>query len=108
MSNHKKGQPWLTQYPRLISGGWSDGNDIRTQVHSAVCELHECEFDAKDGYDPELFAMGLMKADALIQEAFGMLVDRYRLDLDVLKTAFIKGNADYFIDPVPFLESEEE
>ena len=108
LNNHKKGQPWLVQYPRLIEGGWKDGNDMRTQVHNAVCELHECEFDAKDGYDPAEFAERLMRADALVQECFGMLMDRYRLDLDAIKTAFIKGNADHFIDPVPFLEPEEE
>ena len=52
LNNHKKGQPWTTQYPRRADGGWKDGNNVRSQLYSASIALDSTLYNAVDGYDP--------------------------------------------------------
>ena len=51
LNNHKKGQPWTTQYPRRADGGWKDGNNVRSQLYSASIALDSALYNAVDGYD---------------------------------------------------------
>lgn len=108
MANHKKGQPWLTQYPRRADGGWKDGNNVRSQLYEAHIALDDALFHAVDGYDPEEQFDRMQDAYSRLQEAMDMLADRFRIDRDVAKASFIKANHDSFIDPAAFLEPEEE
>ena len=43
-----------------------------------------------------------------LQEADDMLNDRFKIDRDAAKAAYIKANKDSFADPTPFLEPEKE
>lgn len=108
MANHKKGQPWLTQFPRRADGGWKDGNNVRSQLYKASQALSDALYNAVDGYDPCELNDRIMEVQSLTQEAIDMVKDRYNIDRDAAKAAFIKTNKDNFIDPTPFLEPEQE
>ena len=108
MANHKKGQPWLTQYPRRADGGWRDGNNVRSQLYSASLALNAALYNSVDGYDPAVLNDYLQESMSRLQEASDMLNERFKIDRDVAKAAFIKANKDSFIDPAAFLEPEDE
>ena len=108
LNNHKKGQPWTTQYPRRADGGWKDGNNVRSQLYSASIALDSALYNAVDGYDPCDLHDRIQEAMSRLQEADDMLADRYRFDRDTAKAAYIKANKDSFIEPAAFLEPESE
>ena len=107
MSNHKKGQPWLTQFPRRSDGGWQNGN-VRSQLYSASIALDSALYNAVDGYDPCDLHDRIQESMSRLQEADDMLNDRFKIDRDAAKAAYIKANKDSFADPTPFLEPEKE
>ena len=107
-NNHKKGQPWLTQYPRRADGGWKDGNNVRSQLYSASLALNAALYNSVDGYDPAVLNDYLQESMSRLQEASDMLNERFKIDRDVAKAAFIKANKDSFIEPAAFLEPESE
>lgn len=108
MANHKKGQPWLTQFPRRNDGGWANGNNVRSQLHKALLALDDALYNAVDGYDPSELNDRIMEVMSLTQEASDMLNERYKLDRDVAKASYIKTNKDSFQEPAAFLEPEED
>ena len=107
LNNHKKGQPWLTQFPRRADGGWENTN-IRNQLHFAAFALDEALFWSTDGFDPDALNYMMMEAMSRLQEASDMLADRYRIDRDTSKAGYIKAKKDSFIEPAAFLEPESE
>lgn len=107
MSNHKKGQPWLTQFPRRSDGGWQNGN-VRYQLYMASMALNDALFNSVDGYDPCDLHDRIQESMSRLQEADDMLNDRFKIDRDAAKAAYIKANKDSFADPTPFLEPEKE
>ena len=108
LNNHKKGQPWLTQYPRRADGGWKDGNNVRSQLYEAHLALDDALYNAVDGYDPCEQHDRIQDVTSRLQEADDMLNERFKIDRDVAKAAFIKANKDSFIEPAACLEPESQ
>ena len=105
----KTGKPWISQYPRRKDGGW-ENTDLRNQLHAAKLACDVAEFNSFDVLRTGKAQMFTQIQDAMskLQEAADMFAEMYIIDRDEEKAAFIKINADQFINPDVFLEPDQK
>ena len=104
----KTGRPWISQYPRRKDCGW-ENTDLRRQLRSAKLACDVAEFNSFDVLRTGKAQMFTQIQDAMskLQEAADMFAEMYIIDRDEEKAAFIKINADQFINPDVFLEPDQ-